>query len=161
MNELAEFTERCLGLPPVKFKRIDSQDTKAKLPTRGTPFAAGLDIYASETAQLLPGQQKLVGTGLLIEVPEGYEAQVRSRSGLAAKNRVSVVNSPGTIDPDYRGELKVLLVNNGQGDFWVAPGDRIAQLVIAPVSYNEVVEVEELSPAPTRGDKGFGSTGTR
>lgn len=148
--------------PPVKFKRIPTlSGVQAKLPTRGTPLAVGLDIYAAHKVCIGPGEKEMIGTGLLIEVPEGYEGQVRSRSGLAAKHQVVVLNCPGTIDPDYRGELKVILKNHGDYDFWVEPGDRIAQLVIAPVTYSTAVEVEELSPAPTRGDAGFGSTGTR
>jgi dUTP pyrophosphatase len=158
MTELAAFSERCLGLPAVKFKRLTEA---AKLPTRGTEYAAGLDLYAAEEI-FVPGQSRqIVTTGLLIELPFGHEGQVRSRSGLAAKNGIHVLNAPGTIDEDYRGELKVVLMNTSVNDFHVRIGDRIAQLVVAPVSYNPAVMVDELSPAPTRGDKGFGSTGTR
>jgi dUTP pyrophosphatase len=156
VNQLAAFTESCLGLPPVKFKRLTEN---AVLPSRGTAFSAGMDLYSNVTVCIPPGETFVVSTGVAIELPKGTEGQVRSRSGLAAKFGVHVLNAPGTIDEDYRGELKAILKNTGKGDFWVTAGDRIAQLVIAPVSYNPAIFVEELSPAPTRGDAGFGSTG--
>ena len=141
----------------VKFKKLTET---AKIPTRGTPFAAGLDLYLDEEELfLVPGAYRMVSTGVAVELPAGHEGQVRARSGLAAKFGISVVNSPGTVDEDYRGELKVILVNHGQGLFIAKRGERIAQLVVAPVSYPAAVEVVELSPAPTRGDAGFGSTG--
>lgn len=142
--------------PVVKFKKLTPT---ASIPTRATPYAAGLDLYADEEVMLASGERYMVRTGVAIETPAGYEGQVRPRSGLAAKAGVTVVNTPGTVDEDYRGEIKIVLINHGSSDFWVRPGDRIAQLVIAPVVYARPVEVEELTPAPTRGDRGFGSTG--
>jgi dUTP pyrophosphatase len=141
----------------VKFKKLDP---RATLPTRATPFAAGLDLYALEDRHVVPGHPVLVSTGLAIELPPGYEGQVRPRSGLACKEGITVINSPGTIDEDYRGELKVGLVNIVSNyTYFLKAGDRIAQLVVAPVVYPVAEEVQELSPAPTRGDSGFGSTG--
>lgn len=134
----------------------------AIVPTRGTPFAAGLDLYAPEDGRIAVGMTEIVPTGIAIALPSGYEGQVRPRSGLAAKFGVSVTNSPGTIDEDYRGEVKVLLVNHGTGCYVGAfewkKGDRIAQLVITKANYFDAVEVEELD-ITLRGDKGFGSTG--
>lgn len=140
----------------VKFKKLTET---AIVPTRATSYAAGLDLYVDEEVFLLPNQFRMVSTGVAIELPPGYEGQVRARSGLAAKYGVGIVNSPGTIDEDYRGEVKVILVNHGNGNVLFHRGERIAQLVIAPVSYPSTLEVKELSPAPTRGDKGFGSSG--
>lgn len=142
----------------IKFQRIASSKTPI-LPTRGTPRAAGLDLYSDETISLAPGAFHAVTTGLNVEIPEGYEGQVRARSGLAYKYGISVVNSPGTIDDDYRGELKVILINHGPSVFDVKPGDRIGQLVISKVELFPAEEVADLSPAPTRGAAGFGSTG--
>lgn len=140
----------------VKFRKLDPA---AKLPTRGTPLAAGLDLYALEDFQMAPGAILMVRTGLGIELPQGTEGQVRSRSGLAAKHGIAVLNAPGTIDEDYRGEVKAILVNHGSEIYFGAKGERIAQLVVAPVYYPAVEEVSELSAAPTRGEAGFGSTG--
>jgi len=131
---------------------------EAVLPTYMTDGAAGMDLAAAESVTLPPGGRALVATGLAIAVPAGHEAQVRPRSGLAVKFGVTCLNSPGTIDSDYRGELKVLLVNHGAEPFVVTPGMRIAQLVLARVERAEVAEVTEL-PATARGDGGFGSTG--
>ncbi len=130
----------------------------AILPTYMTDGAAGMDLAAAEAVTLAPGARALVGTGLAIAVPPGHEAQVRPRSGLAAKHGVTCLNSPGTIDSDYRGEVKVLLVNHGAEPFAVTPGLRIAQLVVAPVARAEVQVVDELPPTG-RGGGGFGSTG--
>jgi dUTP pyrophosphatase len=138
----------------VLFRRVHPD---AKLPTRATPEAVGLDVYSCEDV-LLGKVPRLVRTGWCIEVPKGYEAQVRSRSGLALKEGVFVLNSPGTIDPDYRGELSVILYKSTSGYFELKAGSRIAQLVIAPVIYAEVEEVQELS-GTERGKAGFGSTG--
>ena len=129
------------------------------LPQYSTESSAGIDLRASEEAVLLPGERAGISTGLYIELPEGYEAQVRPRSGLAMKNGITVINSPGTIDSDYRGEIRVLLVNHGTEAFSVQPGDRIAQMVVAPVTRISWVEEEALAPSG-RGDGGFGSTGT-
>lgn len=132
----------------------------AVVPRYMTELAAGLDLAAAIDApiSLAPGQRAAVGTGLAFAIAPGYEAQVRPRSGLALKHGISLVNSPGTIDADYRGEVKVIVINHGQEPFAIAPGDRIAQLVIAPVTQAELVEVSQLSET-VRGAGGFGSTG--
>ncbi len=134
------------------------------LPTYQTAHAAGLDLLAAvpdDAPQvLLPGQHAMVPTGLTIALPDGYEAQVRPRSGLAAKHGVTVLNAPGTIDADYRGEINVLLVNHGSEPFPIRRGERIAQMVIAPVARAELVPVAALS-LTDRGGGGFGSTGRR
>ncbi|KJC42046.1 deoxyuridine 5'-triphosphate nucleotidohydrolase [Bradyrhizobium sp. LTSP849] len=132
------------------------------LPAYQTIEAAGLDLMAavpdSEPLTLAPGQYALVPTGLAIALPAGHEAQVRPRSGLAAKHGVTVLNSPGTIDADYRGEIKVILINHGATPFVVKRGERIAQMVIAPMVQAALVPVATLS-ATDRGAGGFGSTG--
>ena len=132
------------------------------LPAYQTADAAGLDLLAavpqSAPLILLPGRYEMVPTGLTIALPPGYEAQVRPRSGLAAKHGVTVLNSPGTIDADYRGEINVILINHGQAPFSIRRGERIAQMVIAPVTRAELVPVDVLS-ATARGSGGFGSTG--
>jgi len=127
------------------------------LPERATAGAAGADLRAAAEVTLEPGARALVPTGFAIALPEGYEAQVRPRSGLALKHGVTVLNAPGTIDADYRGEIGVILVNHGDAPFRVAKGDRIAQLVVAPVTMAHFAE----GPLPdgTRGEAGFGSTG--
>jgi dUTP pyrophosphatase len=121
--------------------------------------AAGLDLVCAEDVVLEPGARALVPTGLSIELPHGFEAQVRPRSGLAVKNGVTVLNSPGTIDSDYRGEIKAILINLGQQTWRANRGERIAQLVIAPVVQAELEFVDALSETE-RGAGGFGSTGT-
>ncbi|OPZ00752.1 deoxyuridine 5'-triphosphate nucleotidohydrolase [Bradyrhizobium sacchari] len=132
------------------------------LPAYQTAEAAGLDLMAAvpeaEPMTLAPGQYALVPTGLAIALPPGFEAQVRPRSGLAAKHGVTVLNSPGTIDADYRGEIKVILINHGAASFVIKRGERIAQMVIAPVVQAALVPVATLS-ATDRGAGGFGSTG--
>ena len=132
------------------------------LPSYQSAHAAGLDVVAGvpegEPVELQPGARALIPTGLALELPVGYEAQVRPRSGLALKAGITLLNSPGTIDADYRGELMVIVINHGNEPFLVRRGDRIAQLVIAPVSHVEIAEVEELA-ATARGEGGFGSTG--
>ncbi|MCB0219015.1 MAG: dUTP diphosphatase [Chrysiogenetes bacterium] len=134
----------------------------ARLPEYQTPGAAGADLYAclDNPLALAPHTRVMVPTGLAIEVPPGYEAQVRPRSGLAAKHGIGVPNSPGTIDSDYRGEVKVILINMGSEDYEIHHGDRIAQMVIAPVVQGAFKEVENLSDTE-RGEGGFGSTGVR
>jgi dUTP pyrophosphatase len=117
-------------------------------------------IEADAPLTIAPGDRALVGTGWAIAVPEGFEGQVRPRSGLALKHGITVLNSPGTIDPDYRGELRVLLINHGREPFVIARGDRIAQLVIAPTARAELVEMTTL-PATMRAGGGYGSTGTK
>lgn len=129
------------------------------LPSRGTPDAVGLDIHSAMDTTIAPGQRQLIPTGIAIALPPGFEGQIRPRSGLALKHGITVLNSPGTIDPDYRGELKVLLINHGQEDFAIHYGDRIAQLVICKVEMASFVQVDKLDNNTTRGDKGYGSTG--
>lgn len=131
------------------------------LPSYATDHAAGMDLYAALGAPLTlaPGAWALVPTGLAIALPEDHEAQVRPRSGLAAKHAVTVLNAPGTIDADYRGEVKVILINHGHDPFVIEHGMRIAQMVIAPVSRAAWTEVSDLSDT-ARGAGGFGSTGT-
>ena len=129
-----------------------------ELPAYATAGAAGMDVLAAEDLSLRPGQRHAVATGLSVAIPPGYEIQVRPRSGLALKHGITVPNTPGTIDSDYRGELKVILINHGAADFPIARGDRIAQLVLAPVTQGAWIEVEELDET-VRGAGGFGSTG--
>ena len=132
-----------------------------ELPSYATEGSAGLDLRAAveEPVILRPFQRALIPTGFIFEIPEGYEGQVRPRSGLALKKGVTVLNSPGTIDSDYRGEVKVILINLGQEEVTIERGERIAQLVIAPVTRAQLVEVEEVSQT-SRGAGGFGSTGS-
>ena len=130
------------------------------LPAYETAGAAGMDLRAAEAATLAPGARCLMPTGLAIALPQGFEAQVRPRSGLAVKHGVTVLNAPGTIDCDYRGEVKVPLINLGQEDFIIQRGDRIAQMVIAPVTRIGWTETESLDET-TRGAGGFGSSGRR
>ena len=128
------------------------------LPAYATSGAAGMDVLSAESVTIRPGQRHAVATGLAVAIPENYEIQVRPRSGLAFKHGITVPNTPGTIDSDYRGELKVILINHGADDFAIARGDRIAQLVLAPVTQAKWDEVEELNETD-RGEGGFGSTG--
>jgi len=130
------------------------------LPEHASPGSAGVDLRAAtDTEQVVaPGERLQIPTGLILELPAGWEGQVRPRSGLALRHGVTLLNSPGTIDSDYRGEVKVILVNLGQEDFRVTRGDRIAQLVVAPVSQIVVMETDSLAPTG-RGEGGFGSTG--
>ncbi len=132
------------------------------LPTYSTPFAAGMDVRAdlSEPITLEPLQRAMVPTGLFLEIPVGYEVQVRPRSGLAAKKGITVLNTPGTIDADYRGEVKVILVNLSNEPFVVEPGERIAQLVLAKHEVIEWEETDQLAES-SRGEGGFGSTGVK
>lgn len=132
----------------------------ARLPERASAGAAGLDLCAQLEAALVlaPGAIALVPTGIAIALPRGHEGQVRPRSGLAAKHGVTVLNAPGTIDEDYRGEVKVILVNHGSEPFEIRSGERIAQLVVAKVQALPVVEVDSLDDT-ARGEGGFGSTG--
>ena len=127
-------------------------------PSYATDGAAGLDVVAAEDLTLAPGQRHAVATGFAIAIPEGYEVQVRPRSGLALKHGITCLNTPGTIDHDYRGEVKVILANLGSEPFEVRRGERIAQLVPAPVQKAEFVVVDNLT-ATLRGAGGFGSTG--
>jgi dUTP pyrophosphatase len=139
-------------------KTDDAQDLP--LPKRQTESAAGMDLYANlhEDVCIKPGERKLIPAGVQIALPYGYEAQVRPRSGLALRFGIGIPNAPATIDADYRGELKVILINHGQEDFIVRRGDRIAQMVIARVEMAELEQADQL-PESIRGDGGFGSTG--
>jgi len=139
----------------VKFYKRHEQ---AKLPAYGSAEAAGADISSVEDVIIPPGEHRLIDTGLDCRLPKGYEIQVRPRSGLAAKQQVTVLNTPGTVDPDYTGPLKVILVNHGNKIFTVGVGDRIAQIVIAPIIQADFSFTEE-SKETARGDAGFGSTG--
>ena len=133
----------------------------AVVPGYMTEHAAGMDLAAAggEEIVLLPGERRLIPTGIAVAIPPGHEGQVRPRSGLAQKYGVTCLNAPGTIDADYRGEIQVLLVNHGQEPFVVRPRERIAQLVIAPICRAEIDEVQTLADTQ-RGPGGFGSTGT-
>ncbi|KPH60609.1 MULTISPECIES: dUTP diphosphatase [unclassified Novosphingobium] len=128
------------------------------LPAYATDGAAGMDVVSAEDVILAPGGRHAVATGLAMAIPPGFEIQVRPRSGLALKHGISVPNSPGTIDSDYRGELKVILINHGAQAFEIRRGDRVAQLVLAPVTRAAWLTVDELE-ATERGEGGFGSTG--
>lgn len=128
------------------------------LPQYQTKGAVGFDLQANEDWNLIPNEVALVQTGLYIAIPEGFEGQIRPRSGLAINNGITVLNSPGTIDSDYRGEIKIMLYNTSEESFAISKGDRIAQLVISPIQKVELEEVEELD-STERGEGGFGSTG--
>ncbi|HKK47052.1 MAG TPA: dUTP diphosphatase [Balneolaceae bacterium] len=145
----------------IEFKKLPHAGD-LPLPSYESEFAAGMDVRAAvqEPIELKPGKRKLIPTGLKMALPKGYEAQIRPRSGLAYRNGVTMLNTPGTIDADYRGELKVLAVNLGDESFIINHGDRLAQMVIAPVIQAEVREVDTLSETE-RGDGGFGSTGVK
>lgn len=145
MNFLIQRTPDALDLP---------------LPTRATPLSSGLDLHANvhEDVKIATGERKLVPTGIKIALPMGYEAQIRPRSGLALNFGIGIPNAPATIDADYRGELKVLLINWGSDDFIVRRGERIAQMVICPVAMVEFTEASDL-PESIRGEGGFGHSG--
>jgi dUTP pyrophosphatase len=142
---------------PVRLRTLPGRPP-IPLPAYATTGAAGLDLAAAEALTLGPGARAAVGTGLAIALPQGFEAQIRPRSGLALRHGVTVLNAPGTIDADYRGEIRVLLVNLGEAPFTVEPGDRIAQMVIAHVCHAELHVVATLEDTP-RGAGGFGHTG--
>ena len=148
------------GTVSIGVKRLPGSEDLA-LPEHATAHSAGVDLLAalSEDFVLQPGARTVVPTGLSIELPPGFEAQVRPRSGLALKHGITVLNSPGTIDADYRGEIGVILINHGQEPFTVTRGMRIAQMLVAPVIQARWQEVEELDET-ARGSGGFGSTGT-
>ncbi len=145
--------------PRVRIRRLPRGEG-LPFPARATPGAAGFDLAAAVEGEitLLPGERVLVPTGFAVEIPRGFEGQVRPRSGLALHHGVLVPNAPGTVDADYRGELQVLLLNAGRAPFRIHRGDRIAQLVIAPVAEARLVEVERLGETE-RGAGGFGHTG--
>jgi dUTP pyrophosphatase len=144
----------------VQIARIRAGFDDLPIPAYQTADAAGMDLPAALEASLIlePGARALVPTGFAIALPRGYEAQVRPRSGLAVKHGVTVLNSPGTIDADYRGEIRVALINHGSQAFTIERGERIAQMIIAPVTQAKLVEVSEL-PSTERGAGGFGHTG--
>lgn len=157
-------TRRNRGRDPVdkvtlRVQRL-SHAADLPLPEQASAGSAGLDLRAAvfEDLLLAPGERTLVPTGLVLELPRGWEGQVRPRSGLAIRNGISLLNSPGTIDSDYRGEVKVVLANLGGEPFTIRRGDRIAQLVVAPVSRVDVLEASEVG-STERGSGGFGSTG--
>ena len=138
--------------------KIRKTHPKARIPEYAYPGDAGMDLFSIEEAELLPGCSRLVRTGIIIELPEGTEAQIRPRSGLALKHQITVLNTPGTIDEGYRGEIGVILINHGKQPFYVHEGMKIAQMVIQRVCRVDVEEVEELSDS-RRGTGGFGSSG--
>ena len=144
----------------IKFKRLSSEFSNIPAPTYSTEGSSGMDIRAAirEPVTLKPMQVEMVPTNLSVEIPEGYEVQVRPRSGLAAKHNIGILNSPGTIDSDYRGEVKIILINFGREEFVIRSGDRIAQLVISKVYKAKMEEVKELNKSE-RGKGGFGHTG--
>ena len=129
------------------------------LPEYKTDGSSGMDLMANveQTVKILPGEKKIISTGIMVAIPEQYEIQIRPRSGLAAKNGISVLNTPGTIDADYRGEIKVILINLGKDIFQINKNDRIAQMIVCPIIKVELKEVESL-PETARGEGGFGST---
>ncbi len=145
----------------IVFKKLPHAEDLA-LPSYESDYAAGMDIRAAlrEPVTLEPGTRQLIPTGLQMAIPKGYEAQIRPRSGLAYRNGITMLNTPGTIDADYRGEVKVLAVNLGEEAFVIEHGDRIAQMVIAPVTQATIEEAESLA-ATERGAGGFGSTGVK
>lgn len=139
--------------------KVKCINEKAVLPYYAHPGDAGLDLFSVERKEIPPGESALIGTGVVIQLPENTEAQIRPRSGLALKHQVTLVNTPGTIDYGYRGEVKVIMINHGKNSFLVEEGMKIAQMVIKPVITVDVVKVDELSETK-RGEGGFGSTGT-
>jgi len=140
----------------LKIKKLHHE---AQIPHYSTLGSAGMDLRASHDSLIEFGKTALISTGIAIALPSGFEAQIRPRSGLAIKNQITVLNTPGTIDSDYRGEVKIILINHSKADFQVKKGDRIAQMIIAK---HEIVKIEELIELDEtdRGEGGFGSTGT-
>jgi dUTP pyrophosphatase len=151
---MQEMEKRKVGVPTI----VENEDF---LPVYSSELAAGADVRACITQDLIiePGSSLLIPTGIKVSIPEGFEIQVRPRSGLALKNQITVLNSPGTIDADYRGEVGVILINHGKQPFTVTRGMRIAQIVLAPVFQAEYIREGSLA-ATSRGEKGFGHTGT-
>jgi len=140
--------------------KVKLLDDRAILPRRAHPGDAGLDLFSIEKKEIPPGESALIKTGIIIELPENTEAQIRPRSGMALKHAVTVLNSPGTIDHGYRGEVKVILINHNQKKFVVEEGMKIAQMVIKPVLFVDVIQVDDVSETG-RGAGGFGSTGVK
>jgi len=147
-----------MGSIPVRVKRLEGNNLP--LPAYATKGSAGFDLSACVTTEemIAPGEIKLIPTGLSFEIPEGYEMQIRPRSGLAAKNGISIVNTPGTIDSDYRGEVKIIMINHSKTPFVIKRGERIAQAVLNAAPQAQLIEAEELTDT-TRGAGGFGHTG--
>lgn len=146
----------------IKIKRLSEEFSDIPLPAYATEGSAGMDIRAAVKDELIiePGKVALVPTNLSVEIPKGFEIQVRPRSGLAANHSIGILNSPGTIDSDYRGEVKIILMNFGDKPFTIHRGDRIAQLVVSKVYSAKIVETENLNLS-SRGDGGFGHTGKK
>lgn len=145
----------------VPVKILVQNDDEELIPSYATLFSAGADLKANITSEinLLPNESYLVPTGIFLEIPNGYEIQIRPRSGLALKNKVTVLNTPGTIDSDYRGEIKVILINHSKEIFVIKPKMRIAQMVISPIYQVEFIKSKKLELS-TRGEGGFGHTGS-
>lgn len=146
----------------IKIKRLSDEFADVELPHYATAGSAGMDIRAAikEDVILEPGKVELIPTNLSVEIPVGYEIQVRPRSGLAAKHSIGILNSPGTIDSDYRGEVKIIIMNFGKEDFKISRGDRIAQLIVSKVYTAKIEEVKDLNSS-SRGQGGFGHTGNK
>jgi dUTP pyrophosphatase len=146
----------------IKVKRLNEDFADVALPYYSTPGSAGMDIRAAikEDIHIEPGKVELIPTNISVEIPLGYEIQVRPRSGLAANHSIGILNSPGTIDSDYRGEVKIILMNFGKVDFKISKGDRIAQLIVSKVYTAKMVEVKDLNSS-SRGSGGFGHTGKK
>ena len=144
----------------VKFKRLSEEFNNIPLPSYSTSGSAGMDIRAAikEPMNLKPMEVEMIATNLSVEIPEGFEIQVRPRSGLAAKHGIGILNSPGTIDSDYRGEVKIILINFSKEDFTIQPGDRIAQIILSKVYRAKLEETKELNKSK-RGEGGFGHSG--
>jgi len=144
----------------IKFKRLSNVYDNIPLPSYATEGSSGMDVRAALNDPLLlkPKEMELIPTNISVEIPVGFELQVRPRSGLAAKHGIGILNSPGTIDSDYRGEIKIIIINFGKDDFIIQPGDRIAQLVVSKIYRANMEEVEELKTS-NRADGGFGHTG--
>jgi dUTP pyrophosphatase len=144
----------------VKFKRLSEAFNNIPLPSYSTSGSAGMDIRAAieEPMKIKPMEVEMITTNLSVEIPEGFEIQVRPRSGLAAKHGIGILNSPGTIDSDYRGEVKIILINFSKEEFIIQPGDRIAQLILSKVYKARLEETEELNNSK-RGEGGFGHSG--
>lgn len=146
----------------VKFKRLSEEFNDIPIPQYATAGSAGMDIRAALKFDLIlqPGQTELVPTNISVEIPQGYEIQVRPRSGLAVKHGITILNSPGTIDSDYRGEMKIILINHGKKTYTITSGDRIAQLVLSKIYTAELEESNKLNDSD-RGEGGFGHTGKK
>jgi len=144
----------------VKVKRLEGENQAPGLPQKATALSSGFDLLASNDREIIinPGERALIPTGIAIELPPGYEAQIRPRSGLAWKYGITLLNTPGTIDADYRGELKIILINLGRERFVVRKGDRIAQMVICQLPQAELKETDQLTPTE-RNNGGFGHSG--